>query len=347
MNILLIGPIPPPIGGISVSFKVLFDLLSRRKDIEIEILDFNEIRNRTGYSLNSLFTLLKVVISKTRLTDVVTVYCASTALPTLGLALLIISRVMQKPLIIRKAAGLDYLAIGSFKGLIAHFVINHSELFLAETKALVQLAKKRGIARVKWYPTNRPLYDNGFLPEISDRICRHFVFVGQVRGHKGIREIIQAAERFDEKIHVDIYGPVFDDIEQNIFDNCQRISYRGILSPDKVISTLKQYDLSLLPSKHGPEGYPGAILEAYSAGIPLITTRCGGIPEIVDETSGIFVEPGDPDALFHAMKLVVENRSLYHRLLKGVRRKRNEFDSTVWADRFVDYCRQTVDSYNQ
>ena len=53
MNILLIGPIPPPIGGISVSFKVLFDLLSRRKDIEIEILDFNEIRNRTGYSLNS------------------------------------------------------------------------------------------------------------------------------------------------------------------------------------------------------------------------------------------------------------------------------------------------------
>jgi glycosyltransferase involved in cell wall biosynthesis len=296
------------------------------------------IRNHKGRSVIALFTLLRAIISKAKSTDVVTLFCSSTALPTLGLALLFISRILHTSLIIRKAGGLDYLAMGRFKGFIADVVLKHADLALMQTKALVQLAQKREMVRVRWYPTNRPLDDDGFLPEIHDRICRRFVFVGQVREHKGIREIINAAERFDEKIHVDIYGPLFDDLEKNIFDTCQRTTYRGILSPENVIGTLRKYDMSLLPSNYAPEGYPGAVIEAYSAAIPIITTRCGGIPEIVDETSGIFVNPCDPDDLFNAMKMVVENRSLYHRLLLGVHKKRNEFDSIVWVNRFVEYC---------
>ena len=109
-----------------------------------------------------------------------------------------------------------------------------------------------------------------------------------------------------------------------------------------MISTLKQYDMLLLPTKALSEGYPGVVFEGYSAGLPIITTRCGGIPEIVDDSSGLFVSAGNADALFEAMKFVVENDDLYQKLRMGVLKKREEFDSKIWADCFVEYCWEVV-----
>lgn len=338
LKILAIGPLPPPIGGISISFKILVDLLQRRNDVVVEVVDFNAIRSRKGNSLRGLLNLCSAVILKARHMDVITVYSASTALPSLGLLLLVISRVLGKPFVVRKSAGFDYLDLGPFKGRVAHFVIKHANLYLAQTQNLVRLACERGISHVKWYPTSRPMSDKGYTPSMENKSCRRFVYVGQVRAYKGIREIIEAAERFEQGIRVDIYGPLFNDLEQHIFEACKRVNYCGVLSPEDVIPTLKHYDMLLLPTKAATEGYPGAVFEGYSAGLPIITTRCGGIPEIVDDQSGLFVEPDNSDALFEAMKVVVENDEVYQKLRQGVYEKRKQFDSAIWADRFVEYC---------
>ena len=52
--------------------------------------------------------------------------------------------------------------------------------------------------------------------------------------------------------------------------------------------------------------------------------------------------PKDPDALYKAMKTLLESPDLYAKLCKGVREKRTLFDKDVWVDRFVDFCRQAV-----
>ena len=345
INILVIGPFPPPIGGIGVSLGILVDLLRCRDDAEIEIVDINEIRTRMGHSFKGLFYLCKSVIKKVRKVDIVTVYCASTALSSLGLLLLIISRILNKPFVVRKAANVDYMDkryFGFVKGHISHFVIKHADLFLAQTKILVNVTRNRGVSHVKWYPTSRKMNNDGYTLPSTIKSCRRFVYVGHVREYKGINELIQAAEQFEDEIVVDVYGPLFDDIEKDIFKNCVKVKYRGVLSPEDVIPTLNGYDMLLLPTKALSEGYPGAVLEGYSAGLPIITTRCGGIPEIVDETSGIFVEPGDVSALFKAMKTVVNSDEIYANLRNGVHAKRNEFDASTWAERFVRICEDVI-----
>lgn len=342
MKILMVGPLPPPMGGIAVSFKVLVGLLQGRDDVTLEVVDFSAIRQRHGNALRGLLRLCRAIIPKAKEADVVTAYFASTALPSLGVLLLLICRILGKPLVLRKAANFDYRDLGSFKGRIAHVVVKRAQLYLAETKMLVGLARERGIAHVMWYPTNRPMSDAEESAALDIVSCRRFVFVGQVREYKGIREIIQAAERFGEGVRVDVYGPMVNDLDQSIFNGCKRVKYCGILAPEDVIPTLKNYDLLLLPTKAVTEGYPGAVFEGYAAGLPIITTRCGGIPEIVDESSGVFVEPGNTDALFDAMKTVVEDNDRYRRLREGVRVKRKEFDSATWADRFVEYCRHAM-----
>ncbi len=305
MNILMVGPLPPPIGGISVSFHILVDELRRRSDVSIQVVDFSHIRRQSCCAAVGFITLVHAMLNKAKSCDVITLSCASTALPSLGLLLVLLAKWYSKPLIIRKAAGLDYAAIGRIRGAIAHFVVQQVDLYLAQTKALVALARQRGLNKVAWFPTHRPLPDKAKNPVTEATRCRRFVFIGQVREHKGIREILAAAERFEQDIQVDIYGPVFQDIGTDLAGERRHVTYRGVLSQDQVTAVLQQHDIFLLPSKHAPEGYPGAIVEALAAGLPVITTRLGGIPEIVDEECGLFVEPGDVNSLYEDRKSVV------------------------------------------
>ena len=73
-------------------------------------------------------------------------------------------------------------------------------------------------------------------------------------------------------------------------------------------------DLVVLPSISS-EGTPLALMEAMALGKPVVSTRVGGIPELIDDgRTGLLVEPGDHRALAEAVVTVLSNASLACRL---------------------------------
>ena len=62
---------------------------------------------------------------------------------------------------------------------------------------------------------------------------------------------------------------------------------------------LKAFDVFVLPSLK--EGLPYVLLEAQCAGVPIVATAVGGIPDIVNKTNGILVPPARPDLLAEAI----------------------------------------------
>ncbi len=71
----------------------------------------------------------------------------------------------------------------------------------------------------------------------------------------------------------------------------------------------------VLASEH--EGLPLAVMEALALGVPVVATRVGGIPELVEDgTSGLLVPPGDPAALADAI-LAVTDPATRDRLAAG------------------------------
>jgi glycosyltransferase involved in cell wall biosynthesis len=67
----------------------------------------------------------------------------------------------------------------------------------------------------------------------------------------------------------------------------------------------------------GPEPFGIAFVEALYAGLPVVTTALGGAQEIVDETCGILVKPGDEQELAQALRKLIGDRTLLGRLAAG------------------------------
>lgn len=76
------------------------------------------------------------------------------------------------------------------------------------------------------------------------------------------------------------------------------------------------------------EGMPVSVLEAMAAGLPVVASRVGGVPEQVDDgRTGVLVEPGDTDALAEALTTLLDDGELRRRLgAAGRARAEEAFD---------------------
>jgi len=78
-----------------------------------------------------------------------------------------------------------------------------------------------------------------------------------------------------------------------------RVVLHGKLSPAALDAQLDAADLFVLPTRF--EGYGMAVAQALAAGLPVISTHTGSIPQLVGPDAGIIVPPGDADALRAAL----------------------------------------------
>jgi glycosyltransferase involved in cell wall biosynthesis len=79
-----------------------------------------------------------------------------------------------------------------------------------------------------------------------------------------------------------------------------RIHYLGVMTGDNKIQAFNNADIFILPSYS--EGFPMVVLEAMAAGLPLIVTAVGALPEVLEHNvNAIFVPTGDPSAISSAI----------------------------------------------
>ncbi|HEY6564054.1 MAG TPA: glycosyltransferase family 4 protein [Pirellulaceae bacterium] len=92
------------------------------------------------------------------------------------------------------------------------------------------------------------------------------------------------------------------------------------------------------------EGMQVALLEAMSAGRPIVATAIGGTPDaIVDGETGLLVPPADPHALAQAVIRLFHDPSLRRRLgASGRQRLESQFDVRVVAEKFLSICERDL-----
>lgn len=342
-RILIVGPMPPPPSGTTTLLEYLVDILGADPTVELHVVNTLGVRGKGLRGVARFFGMLRNIHALARRSDIVTLHCSTTGLHVMGPAMYLIARITRKPLIVRKFAGDDVQT--TLRGVgrrLAEYVLRHADLYLAESRLLVDAARTRGIPRVEWYPNSRPIPTASEEPDPEVGVCSRYVYIGRINESKGMLVLAEAAASLPEGISIDVYGPWADEFPQGVFDACPNIRYHGALQPEEIIATFRQYDASLLPTHYRGEGYPGAILESFLAGLPVIVTRWRAIPEIVDESVGLFVEPQDAPGLADAMIRLHGDPALFRRLRSNTRAKAEYFAADRWAAYFLERCRALV-----
>ena len=89
---------------------------------------------------------------------------------------------------------------------------------------------------------------------------------------------------------------------------------------DDVSAVLSQADIFVLPSRS--EAFPNAIMEAMAAGLPVVASNVGGIPELVEDgRTGHLVQPGDAAALASSLIGLLEQPQRLEEFGRAARRK--------------------------
>jgi len=111
-----------------------------------------------------------------------------------------------------------------------------------------------------------------------------------------------------------------------------RVRFLGLLPRERVLEVLAAADAVVLSSSW--ENFPHALVEALAVGSPVVATRVGGVPEIVeDEVNGLLVPPGDPAALAAAVRRFFADEELRVRLTAGAAPSARRFSLESVIDR--------------
>ena len=150
------------------------------------------------------------------------------------------------------------------------------------------------------------------------------LYLGRLTREKGLYELLQGFERaraggIAAELVIAGSGPELLPLQQWIAASgleCARLA--GPVQGAHKVAVLGWADVLALPSY--AEGLPYALLESMAAGVPVIATRVGAIPElVVDGVNGVLVEPGDPAALAAAIVRLAGDRDGLARMSEACR----------------------------
>jgi len=166
----------------------------------------------------------------------------------------------------------------------------------------------------------------------------YVAYVGRISPEKDVLTLMKAAQRLGDvqfKCAGD-YHRMPEAVNQKS-DNCE---FLGQLNAEDIAKFYSNARMVIF-STRCYEGFPTVLLEAMSYGLPVICSRIGGLPEIVeDRVTGLLYEPGNVAELAEKIRMLWDDHSLCQRLGDGGHKKSQE---EYTADRLMDQLLSVYD----
>ena len=191
------------------------------------------------------------------------------------------------------------------------------------------------LTKVVWNGINLQRFTHSLRTESVERF--QFLFAGYLGKHKGILTLIDAfsSVALDTNATLAIAG------DGDLLTTCKesvkrhglekRVIFYGKIPNEEMPRLLSESDALVLPSIW-PENQPVSITEAMAAGLPVIASNLGGIPELLSNPqAGLLVEANNTAALENSMRQLCGDRALCRKLGEAGRSRIREHDFSKQA----------------
>jgi glycosyltransferase involved in cell wall biosynthesis len=147
----------------------------------------------------------------------------------------------------------------------------------------------------------------------------YIAFAGRISPEKGIDTLLSAAEQIGQiQVRLAGGGPLLSRMKDRAPCNTQFV---GILSQDRLFDFYRKSRFAVVPSVwYEPFGM--VIVDAMALGLPVVASRIGGLPEIVENgVTGLLFEPGNAEDLANKLRFLWENPELCRQMGKAAQEK--------------------------
>lgn len=327
MNVLVIGYfgyVSNQLDGQTIKTRNIYELLERNcsSDMKVSCFDTQNFKKSKLYFFNLFFKLLK--------SDIIFDIGAQGNLKYLFPILFIFS--------FFKRSKLNVIPVGGWlhsflKNKPFHkFLLSKVKFLYVETDNLYRNLSHEGFKNL--YILNNFRNLNFELVYKNNKNLLNFVFLARVHPLKGIDTLFKLDKKLRDlnikNVNIDVYGPVLDSYKNEFFHNIEKsnISYKGVVSPEDIYTTLYQYDLMLFPTKFYTEGFPGSILDSYISGVPVIVTRWLNSSQFVEDGFTGYIVDFDSDEMFiDKILFLIKKPEILDKLKVNVIKKRYLYTS--------------------
>lgn len=223
------------------------------------------------------------------------------------------------------------------QGVYKQKYLNLVNVFIMEGVKMKKRMVDLGFNNV-WYEPN--FKSIGLLPEIqkNDDGRMHFLFLSRIMPDKGCRYIIECVKALNslglrDKFVVDFYGSIAPEYQEEfevavVEEN--NINYCGCLQlqDDANYNVMAHYHYMLFPTYWLGEGFPGVVIDAYKAGLPIIGSDWNLNPEFIcDGETGIVIPTHSIDALRQSMENAILGKYDNERMSKRCQQEVIKYDT--------------------
>jgi glycosyltransferase involved in cell wall biosynthesis len=354
MRLIVVGPVPPPYHGVSVSTDLILGNRTLRERFTVEHLDTSDHRSGANIGRWEVRNVLGALGTAMRVRRQLA--------GTRGMVYLPISQglpgLTRDAVIIHLAARRGWKVAAHLRGGELTSVYNRQSrlvrvgmrrtLWHLDSLAVLGGSLKSAVdgiiapERVAVVPNGTPAP----RPTKASRQPALGLYLSNLRKRKGVREAMQAAlivlgKKSDCRFV--FAGECRDaalemELRELAEESNGRIELRTALRPEEKHELLAEATFLLFPPVE-PEGHPRVVLEAMAAGLPVVATDQGAIAEtVVDGETGFVLEEADPDQLAEKVLQLLVDQHLRERLSQGASaRWRQRYTQAVADKTFADW----------
>lgn len=325
--------------GQTVKTKILYDELIKISNLEILKIDtYYKRKNPCKLMWDTLLGILQV--------KEVIVLLSGNGMRVYFPLLYMVSRMMNINVYHDVIGGnLDAYVIKypRFKKYLNGFCVNW-----IETQGLKHRLEEVGITNCRLLPNFKRLrcISEDEL-SISEGNVYRFCTFSRVMKEKGIEEAIEAIHLVNKQMNnavceLDIYGVVDESYKlrfDEILGKCSsKVNYCGVVPYDKSVEVIKNYYGLLFPTYWKGEGFPGTIIDAFSAALPVIATEWGSNGEFVkNKVNGVLYPNKDFENLESAIMYLIVNKDKMLEIKRACLRTAMIYQPDEYIKQIVDY----------
>lgn len=218
--------------------------------------------------------------------------------------------------------------------LAAHqpLVFRSVDRFVTPSSFARRKLEELGLPRERTEVLPNPLGNEEFAERSRAHQGSYALYAGRLADEKGVETAVRAAERAAVPLIVAGEGPRAARIA-GLAGGSRLVELVGHVDATRLGALRAGAALAVVPSR-GPEVFPYAAVEAMAAGLPILASRVGGLPELLDERQ--LVPPGDERAWAGSLqalwKAPAERRAIGD---ANIARARDELNADLFADRLL------------